>query len=107
MKDKWAREELKYLEKDVEVRLTRLSKQIDELRIRGEIFVKFCKKCKHDTAQTIETHGSITVTSYFTNSFDDELDEPVVVKETTRCLNCGTLWECEEKTVCREVKERR
>lgn len=53
--------------------------------------VRYCKKCKHDTLQ--EGRGRY-----------DILWTGCILGECHYCLTCGTLWKCEEKTVCKEVK---
>ena len=73
-------------DKDLRKRVTELEVQLDVL---PRLWVRFCKKCGHDTGQVRDTGIGYFYTIIKTYDF--------------KCLNCGTKWNCHEETVCQEV----
>ena len=86
--------------KDTELRkrvdkLREYTERLDNLFTRSKdlefVSIKFCKKCKRRTLQEQQR--------YLSNFVGYVRDDKYY------CLTCGTLWHCEEKTVCKEVEQ--
>ena len=90
MKDSFAREKLEVMDGD-------LGKLVEFKGALGDVSVRHCKKCKHDTLQRRKLRynfGWVLFGSSGSTSGDYDYE----------CLNCGTKWECRRKEVCTEVK---
>lgn len=93
MRDKNAREQIEAMDERVD-KLEELNFELGDLRVR------YCKKCKHDTIQRRKyRHGGFRLWSTGSSNSDDTSGDC-----NYTCLTCGTEWECRDKTVCAEVK---